>query len=162
MATGEPFPNLNPLTSVRDLTADRFSFTFREIAQQLRNHVDQTAGSLTGAAPPRKLCHPELVEGPLHGRKIPERRAIGNRSIIPRNAASNGRALSRGRVHAPPHLAPGRPAPHHEAQVAGRRHGHPSGCLRQAMSLRSIARANPALPRLAHTPPLRSSIWQRG
>ena len=42
-------------------------------------------------------------------------------------------------------------APHHEAQVAGRRHGHPSGCLRQAMSLRSIARANPELPRLART-----------
>ena len=38
-----------------------------------------------------------------HGRKMPERRAIGNRSIILRNADSKGCALSRGRVHAPPH-----------------------------------------------------------
>ena len=61
------------------------------------------------------------------------------------------------------------PAPHHEAQVAGRCHGHPSGCLpfrqaqgpeplghelgaewlaegRQALSLRSIPRAKTALP----------------
>ena len=50
-------------------------------------------------------------------------------------------------------------APHHEAQVAGRCHGHPSGCLpfrqaqgpelaegRQAMSIRSIPRAKTALP----------------
>ena len=51
------------------------------------------------------------------------------------------------------------PAPRHEALVAGRGHGHPSGCLpfrqaqgpelaegRQAMSLRSIPRAKTALP----------------
>ena len=57
-------------------------------------------------------------------------------------------------------------APHHEAQVAGRCHVHPSGCLpfrqaqgpelaegRLAMSLRSIPRANTALP---------SSTWKRG
>ena len=57
------------------------------------------------------------------------------------------------------HQSPLPPAPHHEAQVAGRCHGHPSGCLpfrqaqgpelaegRQAMSLRSIPRAKTALP----------------
>ncbi len=52
------------------------------------------------------------------------------------------------------HQSPLPPTPHHEAQVTGRCHGHPSGCLpvrqaqgpelakgRQAMSLRSIPRA---------------------
>ena len=56
-------------------------------------------------------------------------------------------------------LTPCTPAPHHVAPVAGRCHGHPSGCLpfrqaqgpelaegRLAMSLRSIPRAKTALP----------------
>ena len=34
---------------------------------------------------------------------MPESGATGNRSIILRNADSKGRALSLGRVHAPPH-----------------------------------------------------------
>jgi tetrahydromethanopterin S-methyltransferase subunit G len=50
MATGEPFQNLNPLTSMIDLTDDRLSFTFPEIARQLRAHVGRQIGHiLTGA-----------------------------------------------------------------------------------------------------------------
>ena len=41
--------------------------------------------------------------GRAHRRKMPDRRAIGNHPIILRNADSKGRALSGGRVHAPPH-----------------------------------------------------------
>ena len=32
-----------------DLTDDRLTFTFPEIARQLRTHVERTAGILTGA-----------------------------------------------------------------------------------------------------------------
>ena len=57
-------------------------------------------------------------------------------------------------------LAPDSPAPPHEAgspfflppfvpcaaasQIAGRRHGHPAGCLRQAMSLERVCGIDPA------------------
>ena len=46
MATGEALPKPQPLTSMIDLTDDRLSFTFPEIARQLRAHVERQIGHI--------------------------------------------------------------------------------------------------------------------